>query len=72
MTVHELAKILQDMYENAPNGEQVLRIYLFGIKYHKEIKEVGVKDVIEQSGISSTYQTELSKAVKLGNHVTLK
>ena len=51
MTINELAKILEDMYENAPKGEQVLKIYLFGIKYYKEIKEVGVKNVIVQSGI---------------------
>ncbi len=70
MTVNELGQKLKDMYANASKGEQVTMIYLFGIKYHKQIQEVGVKQVIEQSGIHPSYQTELSKAVKLSKYVT--
>ena len=65
MTINELGQKLKEMYTDAPNGEHVAMIYLFGIKYHVEIKSVGIKQVIEQSGIRSTYQTELSKAIKL-------
>ena len=72
MTVNELGKTLEDMYENAPEGEKVTMIFLFGIKYQVQIKEVGVRQVIDQSGISSTYATELAKAIKLGKYVIVK
>jgi 5-methylcytosine-specific restriction protein B len=72
MTVNELGHKLKEMYNDAPKGEQVTMIYLFGIKYHNEIKETGIKQVIEQSGILSTYKTELSKAVKLAKYVATK
>jgi hypothetical protein len=72
MTLNELSQKLKEMYDNAPKGEQVTMIYVFGISYHNQIKEMGVKQIIEQSGIHSTYQTELSKAIKLANYVQLK
>lgn len=72
MTLRDLATTLREMYENAPKGEQVTMIYLFGVKYHTEIKEFGVKQVIEQSAIHSTYHSELSKAIKLAKYLQLK
>ena len=72
MTINQLGQELKEMYTNAPKGEQVTNIYLFGIKYCKQIKEVGVKQVIEQSGLRPSYHTELSKAIKIGKYVTLK
>jgi purine nucleoside permease len=72
MKHNELSQKLQEMYKNAPQGEKVTMIYLFGITYHAEIKKVGVKQVIEQSGLHSTYQTELAKAIKLAKYVTAK
>jgi hypothetical protein len=72
MTLNDLSSKLQEMYKEAHKGEQVTMIYLFGIMYHNQIKEFGVKQVIEQSGIHSTYQTELSKAIKLAKYVVPK
>jgi len=71
MTLNELSQKLSEMYKDAPKGEQVTMIYLFGIKYHSEIKKMGIKEIIAQSGIHSTYQTELSKAIKLSKYVSI-
>lgn len=68
----ELGKILADMYGNAQSGEKVTMIYLFGVKYHADIHKVGIAEVIEESGIHSTYRTELNKAVKLAKYVIPK
>ena len=68
----ELGKILGEMYGNAKSGEKVTMIYLFGVKYHDEIQNVGIAQVIEESGIHSTYRTELNKAVKLAKYVIPK
>jgi hypothetical protein len=56
---------------SAPKGEKVTFIHLFGIKYYNEIKKVGVRQVIEQSGIHSSYYIEVSKGVKLAKHVKI-
>ena len=65
---------LYELYNKAPKNEQVAMIHLFGIKYGKLIKGNGIKisDIIEASGISSTYATELNKGVKLSNYVCIK
>lgn len=69
MNEKELGAILSQMYNDAARGEQVTMIHLFGVKYHKEIKLVGVKEVIREAGISSTYSTEVSKAMNLAKYV---
>jgi len=66
---NELGKILANMYTNAKSKEKVTMIHLFGVKYHDDIRRVGVAQVIEESGISSTYKTELTKAVNLAKYV---
>ncbi len=72
MTLKELSDALSNMYSNAKKGEQVLQIYLFGIKYYDKIKPMGIKEVIIQAGLSPTYASELSKAIKIGKHVVLR
>lgn len=71
-TLNELGTILADMYSNAPKKEQVTMIHLFGVKYADDIQKVGIREVIEQSKIHSTYRTELNKAVKLAKYVSPK
>ena len=74
MTLNELGFKLKEMYENAPKGDAVAMIHLFGIKYATEIKnnEISKKEIIEVSGISSSYLTELTKGVKLSEYVVSK
>ena len=49
MTVEQLGKKLKEMYDNAPRKEQVTWVHLFGIMYAEQIKEVGIREVIEQA-----------------------
>ena len=74
MTLNELSGKLSEMYNDAPKGDSVAMIHLFGIKYANEIKESNYskKDIIEQSGISASYLTELTKGVKLAEYVIPK
>jgi hypothetical protein len=74
MTLIELGTKLNEMYSNAPKGDAVAMIHLFGIKYANEIKksEYSKKDIIKQSGISTSYLTELTKGVKLAEYVIPK
>lgn len=69
MNQKELGAILNEMYSNAPRGKQVTMIHLFGIKYHKEIQNFGIKEIVLEAGIRSTYSTEISKAINLAKYV---
>ena len=39
MSIKELGERLQDMYSNAPTGDAVAMIHLFGIKYTEQIEK---------------------------------
>ena len=68
-TAKELGQILTDMYENAPRKELVVMVHLFGVQYHEEIKEIGIKEIVEASGIPSNYTAEINKGVNLAKYV---
>lgn len=67
-TATELGKILAEMYNNAKRKEMVTMIHLFGIQYHSEIQEVGIREIIDAAGIPSTYSTEVNKGVNLAKY----
>jgi len=70
----ELAKKLKDMYFNSADGENVLSIHLFGIKYAKEITDSGgsPSNIAKLAGVPETYGVEINKGRKLSKYVTLK
>lgn len=74
MTINELGNKLKEMYKNAPKGDSVTMIHLFGVKYANEIiiNNYSRKDIIAKSGISSSYLTELSKGINLAKYVESK
>jgi 5-methylcytosine-specific restriction protein B len=74
MTKADLAQKLNNMYYNAPKGEKVSMIHLFGIKYSEEIKEsnASTKEIAKAANINESYGTEISKGVKLGHYVDIK
>lgn len=69
MNLQELGAKLRDDYDNAPRGEQVAMIHLFGIDHSHDISAVGIREVVEQAGISQSYVVELNKGVKLSKYV---
>lgn len=71
MELKELGKKLSDMYNNAPSGDKVAMIHLFGIKYANEIKQYkySKKDIAKEANIPESYLTEIMKGVKLAKYV---
>ena len=71
MEFNTLKVILADMYNNAPEGEAVAMIHLFGIRYAREIRECNesAKQLAIAAGIGESYGTEISKGVKLSQYV---
>jgi hypothetical protein len=71
MTLQQLAEKLREMYFDSNDGEAVVMIHLFGIKYASEIKNSGasMKTIALAAGIKESYGTEISKGVKLSKFV---
>ncbi|MCE2500721.1 MAG: hypothetical protein J4G13_07650 [Dehalococcoidia bacterium] len=61
MDLQQLADELSRMYNTAPRGEQTTMIHMFGIKYASELTRTSPGSVIEQSGLHSSYVTEIHK-----------
>jgi 5-methylcytosine-specific restriction protein B len=74
MTINQLGKALSDLYHNAPKGEAVAMIHLFGIKYAKELNEgrFNKKEVARTANIPESFGTEISKGIKLSKYVIVK
>ena len=74
MTVNELGRVLKEMYDNAPRGEQSAMIHLFGIKYANEIRDDNhtPKDILKCAEMPESYQVEVNKGIKLAKYVTPK
>jgi hypothetical protein len=73
-TINGLGEILKRMYSKAPQGYQVANIHLFGVKYAAIIQRYNYKvsDIINASGLNSSYATEVSKGIKLAKYVVPK
>ncbi len=74
MTLMELGKILNEMYEQAIYGEKVASIHLFAIKYACVIKDNNykAKEIIQASGIKKSYTLEINAGLKLSKYVKVK
>jgi 5-methylcytosine-specific restriction protein B len=77
MTINDLARELNEMYNNAPNNEQSLMIRLFGIRFAKEIRNGRITplEIIKfanehyNASLTENYQTEINKGIKLAKYV---
>lgn len=72
MSINDLGEILKQMYNSAPEKEQVTFIHLFGIKYGEIIlrNEYSTAEIVNASGIKESYKTEVRKGINLSKYVT--
>ena len=72
MNKEKLSRILRAMYNNAPDGDKVAMIHLFGIMFANEISQNGATpaSITEGAEINSSYSTEVSKGIKLSRYVS--
>ncbi len=69
MELTEAANILRGMYVWAPDGEKVVQIHLFGIKYAREIESMSLAELVAQAGLPDSYKTEVNKGKNLAPFV---
>jgi hypothetical protein len=74
MTLQQLGQKIKEIYFESREGEAVVMIHLFGIRYASEIRESGesMKAIAVAAGIQESYGTEISKGVKLSKFVNIK
>lgn len=74
MTVNELGETLGRMYRQAPKGEAVAMIHLFGIKHAEAIRacDGSIADIVRAAGISDSYVVEVNKGVNLAKYVSIR
>ncbi len=71
MELQELADILRERYDTAPEGEKVVRVHLFGIKYAEELRSFSPGRVAKVAGVPAV-SNEISKGRNLAKYVVLK
>lgn len=74
MTEFELGQKLKTMYNEAPRGDQVAFIHLFGIMFADALSNdrLSKREILKTAGLPESYQTEISKGIRLAQYVTVK
>lgn len=72
MRIEEASKILAQMYRNALEGEKVIAIHLFGIKYADQIRNIPAKEIAAGADLPESYGTEIRKGINLAKYVEVK
>ena len=73
MTTEEAARILRQMYVQAPRGNKTLAVHLFGIKYGWEIRNsrLSPAEISKEAGVGR-WEPTINDGIKLGTYVVLK
>ena len=74
MTFEELVQELVATYHLAPQGEAVVRIHLFGIRYADVITNNGysIRDMLDRAEVPQSYYPEIKKGINLSRYVDIK
>lgn len=72
MTLDEAARILREMYDNAPPKEGGAMVVLFGIRYAKDIQDSGLTATAIQRKAGFGGWSEVGKGITLAKYVIEK
>lgn len=67
----ELAEELRRACAEAPKGDKVVTIHLFGIRHAERLKGLNLQELAEGAGIGASFGTELRKGVRLADFVAI-
>ena len=72
MEIGKAAGLLRRMYDDAPRGEKVTSIHLFGIKYAQDIESISPRELVIRADLHESYHREIRKMLKLAKYVKLR
>jgi hypothetical protein len=70
--ISDLARLLRDARDQAPDGDVVVRIHLFGIDHAEQLQGVNLNELVAAAGVPKPYATEIRKGMRLAEYVTRK
>ena len=68
----DLVRDLREAREQAPEGDVVVRIHLFGIRHARALAGVNLRVLVQLAGVPKPYMTEIRKGMRLADYVTVK
>ena len=71
MTIEDVAKQLKSDYQRALEGNKVVTIHLFGIRYADQLEGMPLKEIAARAEVPVTYATEIRKGMRLAKWVTI-
>ncbi len=72
MTTEELTRALRDAVLGAEEGNKVVAIHIFGIRYAEALDGRNLTELVDRAGLGKSWVTEIRKGVRLAEFVTLK
>lgn len=72
MTTEELTRALRDAVLGAEDGNKVVAIHLFGIRYAEALDGRNLAELVDRAGLGKSWVTEIRKGVRLAEFVTPK
>lgn len=72
MTTEELTRALRDAVLGAEEGNKVVAIHIFGIRYAEALDGRNLTELVARAGLGKSWVTEIRKGVRLAEFVTLK
>ncbi len=72
MTTEELVRALRDAVLGAEEGNKVVAIHLFGIRYAEPLDGRNLTELVVRAGLGKSWATEIRKGVRLAEFVSLK
>jgi hypothetical protein len=67
-----LAKLLRAARDEAPEGDVVVRVHLFGIDHAGDLEGVNLGKLVVEAGVPRPYATEIRKGMRLADYVVRK
>lgn len=68
----DLSRLLREAWQQAPEGDVVVRVHLFGIDHARDLDGVNLRDLVAAAGIPRPYATEVRKGMRLADYVIRK
>ncbi len=67
-----LVRQLKEARDQAPDGDVVVRIHLYGIDHATDLEGVNLHELVRAAGIPKPYVTEIRKGMRLAEYVRRK